>query len=289
VNYWLHILVMIGIYTMLAYSLNLVIGFGGLLSLCHGAFYGIGAYAFALLTTKAGVSFLPALGGAVLITGVVAFLVSVPALRFRGDLYVVVTLGFQVIIFTILYNWVSLTSGPYGIPGIPRPEFGGIQVSSVGQFAALVGSLCAVLMVVLFLLYRSPYGLSLKALRDDEPAAQSLGLSPFRQYAIAMVLSGSLAAIPGVCFATYVTYIDPTSFTLRESIFQASILLVGGSGNRKGPLVGAVFMVLLPELLRFVGLPVALAANLREIIYGLLLIVFMYWRPQGLAGEFRIR
>ena len=104
-----------------------------------------------------------------------------------------------------------------------------------------------------------------------------------------MIISSALAAIPGVCFASYVTYIDPTSFTLSESIFIASILLVGGSGNLKGPFYGVLFMLLLPEILRFVGMPDTIAANMREIIYGTLLIVLMYLRPQGIAGAYAIK
>jgi len=288
-TYLFHLLIMIGIYTMLAYSLNLIIGFGGLLALSHGAFYGIGAYAFTLISMKTGMAFLPALLSALILTGMIAFLISIPALRFRGDLYVLVTLGFQMIIFTVLYNWTSLTNGSWGISGIPRPLIWGLRIDSPEKFLVLVAALNVLVVGFLFILYHSPYGLSLKGLRDDEPAAQSLGIRPFAQYSIAMTIGGAIAAVSGACFASYVTYIDPTSFTLQESIFQACILLIGGSGNRIGPFLGVIFMVLLPELLRFVGLPDAVAANTRQIIYGLMLISLMYWRPQGLAGEFRVR
>ena len=135
----------------------------------------------------------------------------------------------------------------------------------------------------------SPFALSLKALRDDEAAAQTLAIYPKGQYIKAMVFSAAVAAVPGVCFASYITYIDPTSFTLSESIFIACILLVGGSGNIAGPMSGVVFMIILPELLRFVGLPDTIAANLREIIYGVMLIVLMYVNPKGLEGAYAIK
>jgi branched-chain amino acid transport system permease protein len=142
---------------------------------------------------------------------------------------------------------------------------------------------------LLFTLYRSPFGLSLKALRDDERAAESLGISAFRQHLAALTVAGGCAAVAGGLYAAYVTYIDPTSFGLDESIFIVSLLLLGGSGNIRGPLIGVVVMILLPEILRFAGLPDAVAANVREIIYGLILVMLMYWRPKGLAGDFALK
>jgi len=288
-SYLLHLLIMIGIYSMAAFSLNLVVGYGGLLSLCHAAFYGIGAYAYALLALKFAVPFIPAVLGAIAITAALALLISFPALRFRGDLFVFVTLGFQMIVFVILYNWIDLTGGPYGIPGIPRPSFFGHGVHDLREYAILVAAANLILLPLIFALYRSPFGLTLKALREDERASTSLGIHGFLLFFQAMVLSAAFVAVPGALYAAYVTYIDPTSFSLQESIFQVAILLLGGSGNRKGPLVGVIIMLLLPEALRFLGLPDTIAPNVREIIYGGMLIVLMYVRPQGIAGEFKVR
>lgn len=288
-NYLLHLLVMIDIYLLLALSLNLVLGFGGLLSLCHAAFYGVGAYAFTLLSMKLGLSFLPALALSLVFTGLVAFLLGIPGLRFRGDPFVLVTLGFQVIIFSVLYNWTSLTRGPYGIPGIPRPEIFSWHVDTLPEFAVL-----SIFFVLLYLgifvpLYRSPFGLALRALREDERAAEALGKPAYRYFLTAFIITGTAAAVPGALYATYVTYIDPTSFTLEESIFQVIILLVGGAGNLRGPVIGTIFMVLLPEVLRFLGLPSTVAPNVRQILYGLILVVLMYFRPQGIMGDFKLR
>lgn len=283
-NYVLHLCIMVGVYLMLAYSLNLLIGYSGLLSLAQAAFYGIGAYAFTLLRMNAGLSFLPALLAAVVVCALIGVLVGIPALRFRGDYFVVALLGFQMVAFVVLYNWVSLTKGPYGIPGIPRPVLLGVTVSSLWGYLMLVALLAAFVSGGLFILYRSPFGMTLRALRDNERGAEALGISASRQFLWAMGTAAAAAAIPGACYASYVTYIDPTSFTLRESIFQASILLVGGAGNARGPAIGTLFMVLLPEALRFVGLPDALAANLREVTYGSMLVALMYWRPQGMCG-----
>jgi len=288
-NYILHLLIMIVIYLILAYGFNLVVGFGGLLSLCQAVFYGIGAYASTLLMMKTGMSFIPAILISMVITGLFALLVGIPALRFRGDSFVIVTLGFQMIVFTILYNWVDFTRGPYGIPGIPRPVIAGYEITTLPEYLLLVSVCLLILMAVLFVIYKSPFGLALKALRDDEMAAEGLGKSPVHLFLYAFVISGMTASVAGGLYATYVTYIDPTSFTLDESIFILSVLLVGGTGNRLGPFVGVVFMILLPEALRFLGLPDTVAPNVRQMIYGLTLILLMFLRPQGIAGEYKIK
>lgn len=287
-NYVLHLLVMIGIYLPLAYSLNLLIGFGGLVLFCHAAFYGIGAYAYALLITKLGLSPLLSVPATILITALLAFPIGLISLRFRQDLFLFVTLGFQMIVYVILFNWVDLTNGPYGIAEIPRPEVFGMSIRSQSAYLGLVILMNALLLPLLFVLYRSPFGLLMKALRENEEAAESIGINANRIYLQAFVVTAAFAAVPGAFYAVYVTYIDPSSFTLKESIFLAAILLLGGAGNLKGPFVGVSVMLLLPEALRFIGMPDAIAHNMREVIYGLLLAVLMYLRPQGIAGEYKI-
>lgn len=288
-NYLLHIAIMLGIYGMLALSANLLIGFGGLLMMAQAAFYGLGAYAYALLALKLGLSFFVTLPAAVALCAYVGWLFGLVSLRFRNEAFVLASIGFQMIVYVILYNWTGLTRGPYGISGIPRPEFFGMAVESVPAFFVFTLLLFALVLGFMHLVAKSPFALALKALRDNEAAAQTLGVCPKEQYTRAMVLSAAVAAVPGVCFASYITYIDPTSFTLTESIFIACILLVGGSGNLKGPMAGVAFMIIFPEVLRFVGLPDTVAANVREILYGVLLIVLMYVKPKGLAGAYAIK
>ncbi len=288
-NYLFHIGVMLGIYGMLALSANLLIGFGGLLTMAQAAFYGLGAYAYALLSLKLGLPFFVTLPAAILLCALVGWLFGHAALRFRNEAFVLATIGFQMIVYVTLYNWTDLTRGPYGISGIPRPSFFGLGIESVPAYFLFTLVLFAAVLGFMHLVCTSPFALSLKALRDDEAAAQTLGICPKGQYIRAMVFSAAVAAVPGVCFASYITYIDPTSFTLAESIFIACILLVGGSGNIKGPMAGVAFMIILPEVLRFVGLPDAVAANLREIIYGVMLVVIVYTKPKGLAGAYAIK
>ncbi|HIE05629.1 MAG TPA: branched-chain amino acid ABC transporter permease [bacterium (Candidatus Stahlbacteria)] len=286
-NYLLHILIMLCIYGILALSLNLLIGYAGLLSLAHAAFYGIGAYASTLLMVRLGLNFFPALLIGLLISGSLALLIAYPSLRLKGDYFVLASLGFQIIVFSILYNWIGLTRGPYGIPGIPRPTIFGFEFNSLISYFFLT----AVVFILIFLLSlhlcQSPFGRALKSLREDEIAAKVMGKDVSSLKIWVFITAAGLAAVSGSLYAGYITYIDPTSFTLDESIFIIAIVLMGGSGNLKGPLAGVLFMIILPEFLRFLGLPDTIAPNVRQMIYGLLLILLMRYRPQGLAGEYR--
>jgi branched-chain amino acid transport system permease protein len=278
---------MISLYVILGLSLNLSVGYGGLLSLCHAAFYGIGAYASTLLVMKAGLSFLPSFVIAIFIVGVIAYLISIPSIGFHGDFFVLATLGFQAIIFSILYNWVELTKGPYGISGIPRPDLFGIQIVSTPAFFFVTFVLAVVVWFIIYRLTESPYGRTLAAVRDDETAALALGKNIKRFKRSAFCIAGALAAVAGVLFASYASFIDPTSFSLDESIFILCVVIIGGAGNLRGPIIGAVILVLVPELLRFLHMPDAVAANLRQVIYGLMMVLMMRFRPQGVAGKYR--
>lgn len=287
-NYLLHILIMIAIYTLLTLSLNLPVGYTGLLSLAQAAFYGIGAYAATLFMMQAGINFFAAVVLAVILSATLSLLVSYPAIRLRGDYFILASLAFQIIIFTVLYNWIDLTRGPYGIPGIPRPELFGIVFDSLPKFFALCGGIAVGVASVAKRLCSSPFGLVLKAIREDELSAISIGKDVRKFKILAFAISSGLAAIAGGLYASYVTYIDPTTFTLDESIFILSIVMVGGSGNLRGPVIGTLLMILLPEGLRFLGIPDSVAPNVRQIIYALVLILLMMFRPQGLAGEYKL-
>lgn len=280
---------MINIYSILALSLNLLVGYTGLLSLCHASFYGLGAYTNTLLMMKAGFGFLPSFLISILCSVLLSFVISVPSLRLKGDYFILATLAFQIIIFTILYNWVTLTRGPYGIPGIPFPVIFGISIDSIFSYFLFSGVLATLCGVLLYLLGNSPFGRVLKAIREDEISASSLGKNITHFKITAFALSAGFAAIPGVLFAGYMRYIDPTSFTLNESVFILSIIIIGGTGNISGPLLGTVLMTILPEILRFLAIPDAVAANIRQIIYGLLIIIIMRYLPQGLNGEYKFQ
>lgn len=287
-NYIFHILIMVSIYLILSLSINLITGFSGLLTLSHAAFFGIGAYISSLLMLNLGVNFFPALVFAIIGCCVIAFIVGYPTLRLKGDYFILATMGLQVIIFSILYNWASVTRGSYGISGIPSPALFGLNFDSTISFCVLSVFIVTAVILIVGRLYYSPFGRVLKSVREDEMASQALGKNVTKLKIISFVIGSGIAAIAGAMYASYVTFIDPTSFTLLESVFIISIILVGGSGNMKGPIIGTFFVILLPELLRFIGLPNTLAANIRQIIFGMLLVFFMLFRPKGIAGEYKL-
>lgn len=285
-EYIFHILIMLNIYVMLVLSANLTIGMANLLTMCQAAFYGIGAYIGTFFLMQFNLPFVVIALVVMLLTGLFSWLVSYASVRLKGDYFVIATMGFQLIVYTILYNWTDVTRGPYGIPGIPGIKLLGLfELSGVYAYFALSLVVAAIVVLVLYRLVKSPFGRTLNAIRADETMVQALGRDTVAFKAWAFFISAAVAGLAGVIYASYVSYIDPTSFTLDESIFILSALFIGGIGNIKGPILGALFVVLLPELLRFVGLPDSVAANLRQIIYGLALILVMYFRPQGLWGK----
>lgn len=285
-EYIFHIIIMLNIYIMLTLSANLTIGMANLLTMCQAAFYGVGAYIGTFFLMQFNLPFVVIAILVLLLTGAFSFMVSFASVRLKGDYFVIATMGFQLIVYTVLYNWTDVTRGPYGIPGIPGIKLLGIYELS-GVYAYLILSLILMAIVVFLFhhLVESPFGRTLNAIRADETMVKSMGRNTVMFKAWAFFLSAAVAGLAGIIYASYVSYIDPTSFTLDESIFIISALFIGGIGNTKGPILGALFVVLLPELLRFIGLPDSIAANLRQIIYGLALILVMYYRPQGLWGK----
>lgn len=282
-----HWLIMCSIYIMLASSLDLVVGHRGALSLCHAAFFGLGAYTSALLSTETSVSFLGGVFVGAALASACSLLVSVPALRMTIDYFVIATFVLQVVMSSIITNWVSVTRGPLGIPGIPHPTVSGWEIDTQLEFLLLVGMCTAACLWIVRRLTTGPYGRVLHAIREDEAVASTYGKNCPRFKVSAVAISAALAAIAGSLYAHHITYIDSTMFDVMESILVLSMALVGGAGSFWGPVVGAVFLVSLQELLRFVGLPPVLAANLRQMVYGLLLIAVMMRKPEGLLGRFR--
>ncbi len=285
-EYLLHILILIGIYVILAESLNLIVGYTGLLSIAHAAFYGVGAYVAALMALKLGSPFVINIICAVIISGLLGGLVGIPSLRIKDHYFVIATFAFQVIAFSILNNWVSFTGGPMGLPGIPKPVIFGWVVSSHLEFLLLVGFLATIVFLICRRIINSPFGRVLTAIREDEVFALAAGKNVAAYKVLIFVIGSGMAAIAGALYAHYISFIDPTSFTVVESIFIISIVIIGGAGSLWGPVVGAVLLVMLPEVLRFVGIPSSVAANMRQILYGGLLVAFMMWRPQGLVGKY---
>ncbi|MGD1276885.1 MAG: branched-chain amino acid ABC transporter permease [Tepidisphaeraceae bacterium] len=285
-DYLLHIVIIAAIYTTLAVSLDLLAGQTGLLSLAHAAFYGIGAYSSALLATALHLPILVSVLAGMLCAAVVSLLVSVPSLRLHDDYFVIATFGFQMILFSIFNNWVDLTHGPLGIAGIPQPTIFGWQINSNWKFACLGLLFACFAYFVVGRLSHSPFGRVLRAIRQDEVFARSIGKNTLKFKVAAFAVSAALAASAGSLYAHYISYVDPSSFTVMESILVISMVIIGGPASTWGPLIGAAVLVTLPEALRFTGLPSAVAANLRQVFYGALLVIMMMFRPQGLVGRY---
>ena len=288
-EYLLHILILICIYFVISFSLNMILGYTGLLSITHAAFYGVGAYVAALMALNLHSPFLINIVCAIILSSMLGVLIGIPSLRIRDDYFIIATFAFQVITFSILNNWVALTGGPMGLPGIPQPMILGFNISTHLEFLILVGIFAAMTLWIIKRIVESPFGRVLKSIREDEVFTQASGKNIAAYKVLVFVIGAGMASVAGVMYAHYISYIDPTSFTVMESIFIISIVIIGGAGSLWGPVVGAVVLVVLPEILRFIGLPSSIAANVRQIIYGGALVAFMMWRPQGLLGKYAFR
>ena len=280
-EYILHLFILICFYTMLSQSLNLSAGFTGLISLAHAGFYGIGAYTTAILSTHFGISVWLNILFAMLICGSVAFIISLIALRTVEDYFVICTLGVQVILFSIMNNWTDLTRGSLGISGIPTISFFGLDLDSKIIFLLFSLLVCIIIWFILRNISKSGFGKTLIAISEDEIYAQSIGKNVYQSKIVSFTISACLTTIPGVLYAHYASYIDPTSFTVTESIFILSIVIIGGLSNLSGSFLAAAFLVLLPEVLRFVGMPDNISANMRQIIYGIVLVVVVMRGKNG--------
>jgi branched-chain amino acid transport system permease protein len=287
-EYLYHIMILISIYAIVAISFDLLAGQAGLVSVAHAAFIGLGAYTSALMAVRFGAPFVVGVLAGMVVAGALSLFVSLSSLRVRGDYFVIATFGFQIVAVSVLNNWVQLTQGPFGIPGIPQARIFGWVADSEGKFLLLAALLALVVHGLVALLIYSPFGRVLHAIREDELFAESLGKDTLRIKIQVFALSAALAALGGSLYAHYVTYIDPTNFTVSESIFVIAMVAFGGAGSLVGPALGATALVIFPELLRFAGLPAAASANLRQIIYGLILVMIVICRPGGLVGKYRL-
>jgi len=288
-NYIFHILVMLEIYILLALSANQKVGLSGLISLAQAVFYGIGAYITAITITKFGFSYWLALSIAILSCVIVALIFSYIAGKVRELYFTLATLALQIIFFAVVYNWIPVTNGSYGISGITNPKIFGLNINSPISFALFGG--IWVLIVILFYKWflKTPINRLIQATRDDQIAVLSLGKNPNYYKRISIILSAIIAGIAGSIYATYTSYIDPSSFTLDESILILSIVLIGGAGRIIGPITGAIIYILLPELLKFMQMPDSIAANMRMILFGLLLVLIVRFKPKGIFGKYVIQ
>jgi len=288
-DYLLHILIISGIYIILTLSLNLIVGYTGLAALGHIAFACVGAYASSLIALNFGISPWIGLMVGACVASLLGLVIGFPSIRLKGDYLALATFGFGVIVYSVSKNWVDLTRGPMGLPGIPKFSFFGVELQAVWAYLILVSVFVALTGFAINRIVNSPFGRILRSIRDDEIATLSIGTNVNKYKLIVFVIGAFFAGIAGSLYAHYITFIDPSSFTSMESIAVLLMVVFGGMGNLKGSFIGALVLVILPELLRFLGMPSSVAAPLRQMIYGLLLIVLMLKRPQGIIGEYRFK
>lgn len=287
-EYLTYLAALFSIFAILGIALDLAAGYTGLFSLAHAGLYGISAYTTALLMIDFGVNFFLALFLAIILVVIIAGVMGFIFSKLDGDYYILSTVGFNYIVFTIFSNWQSVTGGPLGVPGIPRPEIFGFVFSSNFSFLILSLAILACVYLGAHYVVSSPFGRVLKAIREDEEATSVFGYHTLYFKLGVFVISAGIAAIGGGLLASFLTYIDPNSFALAQSIFLLAVIMLGGLGSLRGPVLGALILVLLPEALRFVGFSPDIAAQMRQMTYGLVLVLLMLYRPQGILGEYKI-
>lgn len=265
-------------YVMLALSLNLLTGFMGVMSFGHAAFWGIGAYTAALLTTHTNLGSGTAFILSALVAGMFGLLLGLPVLKLRGAYLTIVTMGFCEIVRIVEINWTAVTRGPLGISGIPRPSFFGFQISSPRGMYFLILIMVILTTIIVKNIVDSRIGTGIKAIRDDDLAAEAMGVPIFRYKVMVFVLSAMLAGVAGAFYAQYVSYIDPTSFTSSASMEMLVMVIFGGLGSIVGSIFGALSFSILPEMLR--GL-----MEYRMLLYGVAIVLLMQIKPDGILGN----
>jgi branched-chain amino acid transport system permease protein len=286
--YLIHLAILIGIYLIIAIALQLSIGFTGQFNLGIIAFFAIGAYTSALLMLN-GFPFI----FAIIMAGIVAmlggFLLAVPTNKLKGDYLALATLGFSFVVYAVLLNWVELTRGPLGLPGIPKPEIFGFIFKDNLLFLILTLVIAAISYLVVKRITDSEFGKVLEAVRDDELMAKTLGKNTERMKMYSLGITAFFAGIAGSLYASYITFIDPSSFTFLQIIPLLLIVVIGGLASLRGTAIATIIIMLLPEPLRFIGFPSSMIGPMRQIIYAIILLIILIYLPKGLMGKIKLK
>ena len=273
------------IYVLLGLSTNLLVGVAGIFSVSQAAVFGVGAYIVAQSLMTGTMGFVPAMAVASLVCITLNVLVTLPSLRVSGDYFVVTSFGIQLLATAVFVNWTAGTGGANGLPGIPPPDVFGYKLETNAQLAALTTVGSGLGCLAFWLIMRAPFGRLLRAIREDELAVAAAGKGVLRAKVSAAALAGAFAGSAGGLYATFLSFIDPVSFDLDASILLLTMVVVGGARTLAGSIVGPFLLLALPQMLTFIDIPTTIAAATRQLMYGVLLIAFMLFRPQGLAGE----
>ncbi len=276
--YHLHVAIMAGIFTILALSLNLLLGYTGQLSLGHAGFFGIGAYTSALLTLKLAWPVWLGLASAAALAGLAGWAIGRLALKVRGAYFVLVTISFAGMISLVSINWMELTNGPLGLPGVPAPELAGLSLRTKSAYYYLVLAAVAGSYLVCHRLVHSRLGRAFLALRENESLAESVGVDPTHTLVLATVVSAAMAGVAGGLYAHYTRFVSPEVFLFSYTVTMVIMVVAGGKGTLAGPVVGAVLFTVLPEALRE-----AMPWQWQLLAYGVLLILLVFFLPRGIV------
>ncbi len=284
-DYFYSYVILAEIYVLLGLSTNLLVGVVGIFSVSQAAVFGVGAYIVGDFLLSGTLSFLPALAVAAAACILLNVLITLPSLRVAGDYFVVTSFGIQLLATAAFTNWTGGTGGANGMPGVPPPDLFGTAIESTRGILALASVAAALGCVAFWLILRAPYGRLLKAIREDELAVAAAGKGVLRAKVSAAAMAGAFAGVAGGIYATYLSFIDPSSFDLDASILLLTMVVVGGARTLWGSILGPFLLLALPQLLTLVAIPTTYAATVRQLMYGVLLIAFALFRPQGLLGE----
>ena len=274
--YSINVLNDVGLYAVLALSLNIILGHAGLFNMGHAAFYAMGAYATAILNTQYGIPILWLMAPSGLVAGLFAFIVVRPIIHLRGDYLLIVTIGIvEIVNIAIVNNVFGLTGGANGIYGIGRPALFGYTLSKPHQLYYLIWAFVGLTVILFHLLENSRFGRALNYIKQDALAAQGTGINASHYKVAAFVLGAFWAGMAGTLYATKMTLISPESFTFWESVLLFAIVILAGSGSIKGVLLGSFLMITLLELFRDFG-------SARMLVFGAAMMAMMIFRPQGL-------
>ena len=285
-EYFAHILNLAFVFVVLTVSLNLILGYGGMASMAHAAFFCIGGYISAIVTMHWGCNFLFGVGLATVLTAAVGGALAAPFIRVQDEYLILFTIAFQLVVFHLMLSLPNITGGDSGIFGVPRPKLFGLALRGPLYFLPFMTAFVLLVYSVALRVTKSPFGRVLKGIREDEKSVTSLGKNVMKFKVIVFMVGTGIAAGAGGIFAHYTQFISPAIGSLDQSILIIAMVVLGGSANLWGSAVGAFLLIIIPEILNFLPGASDLIVPLRGFIYGVLLILFMRFRPEGLIPEY---
>jgi branched-chain amino acid transport system permease protein len=282
--YFLHMAVLIGIYGMLAISINLLLGYTGQLSLGHAAFFGVGAYVSALFLVNLRIPMAGGMAAAMIVSGLLGFIVAKLAFRLRGAYFVIMTIGIAEVLKLVALNWVDLTKGPMGLTDISAPaislgNLGTVDFSNKIPFYYLTLAFVILCLYLQYRLVNSSFGRAFVSIRENEDLAASVGINGYKYLVVVVIISAAIAGAAGSLYAHYVSFIDPGVFSFYQSVNMVMMVIGGGQGTLAGPVIGAILFTLIPEWLRVFG-------DARMAIYSVVVILIVIFMPRGILSFF---